>query len=146
MKRLLWLSIALVASVAEAAGPRHFTLQARFVPPPRTGADGLVSVTFMPTDPDLRVNETPGPRLKLDPAQAVLVDRQPPPARGEAFDPEHPRYLDPALPATFPVALAKGAPKGAQSVAASLTYYYCSKREGWCRKGSEDIAFTVEVP
>jgi len=56
-------------------------------------------------------------------------------------------YLFPlALPLVFPVAIAKGAPKGTQSVAATVTYFYCSKREGWCRKGNSEIAVTVNVP
>ena len=46
--------------------------------PPRTPGrprrQGTVVVTFMAADPDVKVNEEPAPRLKLDPAQKVLVD------------------------------------------------------------------------
>jgi hypothetical protein len=43
----------------------------------------------------------------------------------------------------FPVALAPGAPAGDRDVKAKLTYFYCSKREGWCRKGSAPVEFKV---
>jgi hypothetical protein len=102
-------------------------------------------VTFTPRDPSVRVNEDPPPRLKLDPAQAVLVDKQPPAARPRTFDPAAAHYLDPALPVHFPVSLRPGAPRGKQTVKASVTYFYCSQRDGWCRKGTSDVEFPVEV-
>jgi hypothetical protein len=106
-----------------------------------------VAVTFAPLDPDVHVNLEPAPRIKLDPAQRVLVDKQPPPpSRVATFDPETTRYLDPALPVYFPVALVAGAPKGSQSVKATVTYFYCSKREGWCRKGTAELNVPVSVP
>ncbi len=42
---------------------------------------GAVVVTFKAVDPDVVVNETPGPRLVLDPAQTMLVDKQAPPGK-----------------------------------------------------------------
>jgi hypothetical protein len=106
-----------------------------------------VSVLFSPTDPDVHINEEPAPRLKLDPGQVVLVDRQAEaPARAADFDPEKTRYLDLAKPVRFPAAIATKAPKGKQEVAAKVVYFYCSKREGWCRRGTAEVEFTVEVP
>jgi hypothetical protein len=31
-------------------------------------------------------------------------------------------------------------------VKASVSYFYCSKTEGWCRKGQSDLEFAVLVP
>lgn len=130
-----------------AAGPTHFTVTATYVAPAKPGANGAVAVSFIPQDPDVHVNEEPAPRLKLDPSQAVLVDKQPSaPSRTPTFDPETARYLDPKVPVSFPVALAATASKGTQSVKATVTYFYCSKREGWCRKGSADVEVPVRVP
>jgi hypothetical protein len=85
--------------------------------------------------------------LKLSPREAVLVDRQaPPPPRDPEFDPEKTRYLDLAKPLRFPVAIAAKAPRGKQEVEAKVVYFYCSKREAWCRRGTAEIEFTVEVP
>ena len=110
--------------------------------PPRTPRprkrQGSVLVTFKALDPDVVVNEQPSPRLALDPAQKVLVDKQPPPAKTAPPDPEEGKYLDLSLPVAFPVALADGAAAGTQAIAGKVTYFYCSKREGWCRKGTSD--------
>jgi hypothetical protein len=140
-------SCLLLAALPLASVPQHFTLSASFVPPPRAGAPGAVAVTFTPADPEIHVNQEPAPRLKLDPAQKVLVDRQKPaPSRAPRFDPETAKYLDTRLPVSFPVAWAPDAPKGTHSVRASVVYFYCSKREGWCRRGSAELEFPVSVP
>jgi hypothetical protein len=139
--------LALLLSLALAAGPQHFSLTARFEAPAKAGANGSIAVTFVGADPDVHINETPAPRLKLGAEQTVLLDRQPPaPDKIQPYDPDTARYLDLALPVYFPVAIAKGAPRGAQTVPGTVTYFYCSKREGWCRKGSTDVAVTVDVP
>lgn len=138
---------AFVFAVAAGEAPRHFDVAASFVPPKEPGGKGAVSVLFSPTDPDVHINEEPAPRLKLDPGQVVLVDRQTPaPAHAADFDPEKARYLDLAKPLRFPVAIAPKAPKGKQEATAKVVYFYCSKREGWCRRGTADVEFTVEVP
>jgi hypothetical protein len=146
MKRTtLLLSLAPVALLA--AGPQHFTLSAAYQPPAKASGNGAIAVTFMATDPDVHINEAPAPRIKLDPAQNVFVDKQAPvPDRVEAFDPDNAKYIDLSLPVVFPVAIAKGAPKGAQTVPVTVTYFYCSKRAGWCRKGTTDVDVTVNVP
>jgi hypothetical protein len=128
-----------------AAGPSYVTVDAEFVPALKPGADAHVSVMFTPRDRDIVVNEEPGPRLKLAPDELVLVDRQKVPAKAPVYDPENPRYLDAALPVHLPVALKPTAPRGRNLVKAKLTYFYCSKREGWCRKGTEDLEFAVDV-
>jgi len=135
------------AWAAAAPGPAHFTVTAAYVPPARPASSGAVSVTFVPRDPDVHVNEEPAPRLKLDRDQAVLVDRQPaPPSKLPAFDPETARYLDTRVPVSFPVAPAPKAAKGTHPVKAMVTYFYCSKREGWCRKGTAEVEVAVTIP
>lgn len=124
------------------AAPQHFTLSAAFVPAARAGADPTVAVTFVARDPDVKVNEEPAPRLTLDPSQKVLVDKQLKASGAvKSFDPDTATYLDLSRPVSFPVARVKGAAPG--TVGASVTYFYCSKREGWCRKGTTDVAFDV---
>ncbi len=140
------LLVALVPAAAVAAPARHFEVTAAFTAPRAASADGAVAVTFLPVDRDLKVNENPAPRLKLDLAQTVLVDKQPPPANlVPDYDPLTARYLDPAKPVLFPVAIAPSAPKGAHEVKASVVFFYCSTREAWCRRGSADIAIPVTV-
>ena len=119
-------------------------VSATFVPAGK-GTQPAISVVLQPRDPAVHVNEAPGPRLKLDPAQAVLVDKQGPAPKGVVYDPATAKYLDPAIPVMFPVAVAPGAGKGVQGVKASVTYFYCSKTEGWCRKGTTEVEVPVTV-
>jgi hypothetical protein len=138
--------ISALLALAPASAPRHFDVAASFTAPREPGGKGAVSVLFSPTDPDVHINEEPAPRLKLEPGQAVLVDRQEPaPARAADFDPEKARYLDLTKPVRFAVAIAPSAPKGKQELTAKVVYFYCSKREAWCRRGTAEVQFTVEV-
>jgi len=140
------LLVALIPAVALAAPARHFEIAASFQAPKKSGGQGSVAVSFRPLDPDVRVNESPAPRLKLDLAQTVLVDRQAPPlGQVPAYDPLTARYLDTAKPVLFPVAIAPTAPAGAHSVKASVVYFYCSTREAWCRRGTVDVLVPVDV-
>src|SRR2546425_484893 len=120
MPRALAAVFVVLASSAAVLGAEHFTVSATYLPPAKPRANASVAVTSTPADPDVRINQEPGPRLKLDPEQVVLVDRQPPPARrGESGG--EPRYLDPSLPVAFPVALNPKAPRGEQPVKGSVT-------------------------
>ena len=144
MKRLLLLLLVLPAGLT--AGPRHFDLLASWEPPAVAGEDGAVAVSFRALDPDVKLNEAPAPRLKLDLMDAVLVDRQPPaPRRVPVYDPLTAKYLDLAEPVRFPVALSPTAPRGSQTVQAEIVYFYCSVREAWCRRGTTDVEITVVV-
>jgi len=144
MKKLLLSASLLVPFAALAGPPEHFTLAASWAPPSKAGANGTVAVVFTPRGTDVHINENPPPRLKLDPEQKILVDKQPPaPTRIEPYDPDKVRYIDLALPVTFPVALAPDAPKGPHSVKATVIYFYCSKAQGWCRRGSTDVDIAV---
>jgi hypothetical protein len=145
MIRATLLAVLLPAATV-AAPARHFEVTAEFAPAKAGAGQGAVAVTFQALDPDLKVNENPAPRLKLDLAQAVLVDRQAPPAsQVPDYDPLTARYLDPAKPVLFPVAIAPAAPKGPQEVKASVVFFYCSTREAWCRRGTADVSIPVTV-
>jgi hypothetical protein len=145
MRRVLPL-LVLLPAVALAAPPRHFELTASFVPAKKADAGASVAVVFQPLDPDVRVNESPAPRLRLDEAQAVLVDRQPPAEGGVPdYDPLTARYVDLSRPVLFPVGLAKGAPRGEHAVKANVVFFYCSHRENWCRRGNAEVTIPVTV-
>jgi hypothetical protein len=140
------LVLVLVPAAALALSARHFDVSAAFTPAKKAAANATVAVTFRALDPDVKVNATPAPRLKLDLTQTVLVDRQAP-ASSEVpdSDPLTARYLDIAKPVLFPVAIAPTAPKGPQEVKGSVVYFYCSTREAWCRRGTVDLLIPVTV-
>jgi hypothetical protein len=132
--------------LALAAAVQQFDVIAEFEPAPKAGGDAAVAVTFQSLDPDLKLNENPPPRLKLDLAQTVLEDRQPAAApQAPDYDPLTARYLDTAKPVRFKVAVSKRAPRGRHEVKASVVYFYCSTREAWCRRGSADLLIPVTV-
>ena len=139
-------ALVVLAPAAALAVGDHFAVSAAYMSPARPRTNATVAVTFVPADPDVRINQEPAPRLKLDAEQSVLVDRQAPPAPHKGESTGEPKYLDTSLPVAFPVALNPKAPKGEQPVKATVTYFYCSKREGWCKKGTSEVAFTVAVP
>jgi hypothetical protein len=139
----MWMATLALLALAGGA-PKHFEVTASYAPAAKR--QGSVLVSFKALDPDVVVNEQPSPRLALDPAQKVLVDKQPPAAKTAPPDPEEGKYLDLSLPVAFPVALAEGAAAGTQAIAGKVTYFYCSKREGWCRKGTSEVDLSVKVP
>lgn len=146
MVRLVSLCLLVFCATVSSGAPRHFEVVASLVLAGGAGSDGAVAVSFRALDPDLQLNESPAPRLRLDLAQTVLLDRQPP-AKGDVpdYDPLTARYLDLARPVLFPVALSPTAPKGQQAVKATVVYFYCSKREAWCRRGTAEVEIPVTV-
>jgi hypothetical protein len=146
MVRRLPLLLVVVSPALLMAAVRHFEVAASFVPAKKAGGNGSVAVVFQPLDPDLHVNESPAPRLKLELTQAVLVDKQPPaPGNVPDYDPSTAKYLDLGKPVLFPVAIARRAPKGDQVVKGSVVFFYCSQRENWCRRGTAEIDIPVSV-
>ena len=150
MTRPLWIAWGALASLAVAAGTaraERVEVSASYVAPAKPGANGAVAVTFAPKDPDVRVNRDPAPRLKLDPDQRVLVDKQPPPPRRSgSADLEAAGFFEPDTPVSFAVAPAPGQSRGEHEAKGTVTYFYCSKRDGWCRKGTAEVEIRVTVP
>ena len=125
-------------SSTEAGTSPHFAVSAQFRPGKAAGT-GEVAVTFAPKDPDVKINTAPPPRLKLDEGQKVLVEK----VAAKKAAPEE-KYLDLTFPVVFPVAV--NAPVSSeQTVKGALTFYYCSHREGWCRKGTADLEIPVKA-
>jgi len=150
MTRPLWLAAAVLASLAVAAGTaraERVEVSASYGAPAKPGANGTVVVTFQPKDPDVHVNRDPAPRFKLDPEQRVLVDKQPPaPRRGGSADLEAAGFFEAGTPVSFAVAPVPGLAKGDHEAKGTVTYFYCSKRDGWCRKGTAEVEIPVTVP
>jgi hypothetical protein len=121
-------------------------VEATFLPPAKPCADAAIAVTLTPEADGIVINEKPAPRLSLDPAQTVLVSKQPPRAAGTAeVDPSQAKHLDPQVPVRFPVVVVPSTPRGTHTVRGTVTFFYCSKVEGWCRKGTSEIAVNVSV-
>jgi hypothetical protein len=127
------------APAAAGGGSPHFTVSAEYRAG-KTAGTGEVAVTFSPVNPDVKINTAPAPKLKLDAAQKVLAEKS---AANPAAPPAE-KYLDLTFPVVFPVAVL-GPASAAQTVKGAVTYYYCSHREGWCRKGTADVEIPVKA-
>lgn len=137
--------LALIVALPSLAAPPHVKVTAAYVPA-SGGGDAAIAVQFTAADPNIRVNEDPAPRLKLAADQQVLVEKPAPRRPPSTSTPGQGRYLDPTLPVTFPVKVDARAARGEHTVKATVTYFYCSKSEGWCRKGMADVDVPVRVP
>jgi hypothetical protein len=124
--------------------PIYFQVSARFEPAAKDVPPAVV-VTFTQGEAGVHINEHPAPQFALAADQAVL-DYQRPVAKPMAIDPAQVKALDLSKPVRFPVSIRAGAAKGSQPVKGTVTYFYCSEREHWCRRGNEEVAFTVVVP
>jgi hypothetical protein len=123
----------------------HFDVTGAYEAPAKKGAPGTLVFEFKKKDPDVNINEEPAPRVKFA-AGAPLVAPPPPKSSGAIPDPLTARYIDLSKPVRIPVTVAAGAAKGMTSVRTTLSYFYCSKRENWCRKGTAEFDLGVVLP
>ncbi len=135
---------AIVLLETPATRPTHFDVTASYES--RKAGAGEVAVRFVAKDPDVKINEHPAPKLKVDsgPVAVVVPPVRPGEAKPAPGEPGH--YLDLTLPVTFPVTVSPGTPRGEHAARGTVTYFYCSKREGWCRKGTAPVSVAVAVP
>lgn len=129
----------------QAVPSPHFDVAAAYEAPAKKGAPAYIVVEFKKKDPDVNINEDPAPRIKFD-AGSPLLPPPPPKSSGAIPDPANAHYLDLAKPVRFPVSRAPQAAAGLSTVHTSLSYFYCSKRENWCRKGTADFELAVVLP
>jgi hypothetical protein len=139
------MSALALALLLQGSAASYVSLEATFQPAPKAGAPASIAVTFTSREPDVAVNQEPPPRLALDPAQTVLSLRPVPSAKPRAQDPEAAHYLEPAIPYGFPVDVKPGTAPGEHAVKGTVTYFYCSRTAGWCRKGSAPVEVSVTV-
>ena len=95
----------------------------------------------------LQADVQPAPRLSLG-SPSVLVDRQAPvpvTVHTPVLEPDFARYLDPAVPLRFAVAPDPKAPKGTHKVLGTVNFAYCSKSQGWCKRGKEPLELSVTI-
>lgn len=138
------MAVLIAASSLGLTSPSHVGLEASFAAPAHGSSSAAILVHFVPLSEGVRVNQEPAPRLRLETA-GILLDRQPPARRTAPIDPDFARYVEPSEAVRFPVAVDPAAPRGQHVVRATVTYSYCSKTQGWCRKGNEPVEVLVDI-
>ena len=127
---------------AQAMPSPHFEVMAAYEAPTKKGGPASIVFEFKKKDPDVNINEDPAPRIKFAPG-SPLVAPPPPKSSGVIPDPANAHYLDLVRPVRFPVTFAPDAAKGLSTVKTTMSYFYCSKRENWCRKGTAEFDLAV---
>jgi hypothetical protein len=130
---------------ASATPSQHFDVTAAYEAPAKKGAPANIVFEFKRKDPDVNINEDPAPRIKFSDG-SPLVAPVPPKSSGLGPDLANAHYLDLAKPVRFPVAVATNAARGLSTVKTTVSFFYCSKRENWCRKGTADFDLAVVLP
>lgn len=142
------LSALLLGGTLQMVSPtipsQHFDILSAYEAPTKKGAPGAIVFQFMRKDPDVNINEDPAPRLKFAGGSPLVA----PVAKsmGAPPDPSLAHYLDLSKPVRIPVTFAPGAAKGLATVKTTVSYFYCSKRENWCRKGIAEFDLEVVLP
>jgi hypothetical protein len=129
----------------QATTSQHFDVAAAYEAPAKKGAVANIVVEFKKKDPDVNINEEPAARIKFAPG-SPLAAPPPPKSSGEIPDPSKAHYIDLSKPVRFPVTVVPGAAKGLSTVKTTVSYFYCSKRENWCRKGTAEFDLAVVLP
>lgn len=101
------------------------------------GASSELRVSFRPSK-GFHVNAVPPMSVEFDSGSAARHD-------GKIVIPADTAtgYLDPASPVRQPFSVPTSARRGPSTLEGTLTYYYCSDAEGWCRR--ERVRFAVPV-
>jgi len=129
----------------QATTSQHFDVAAAYEASAKKGAPANIVVEFKKKDPDVNINEEPAARIKFAPG-SPLEAPLPPKSSGEIPDPAKAHYIDLSKPVRFPVTVAAGAARGLSTVKTTVSYFYCSKRENWCRKGTAEFDLAVVLP
>ncbi|HLB00440.1 MAG TPA: hypothetical protein VJO14_03555 [Bacteroidota bacterium] len=94
----------------------------------RAGGSSEILLRFTP-DKGFHVNAVPPVGFSLDPVSAatpgdsVIVPRD-----------SSTGYMDLRRPVRLPFIMAKSLPAGPRQLRGTVTFYYCSDEEGWCRR------------
>lgn len=123
---------------------QHFDVTGAYEVPSKKGGPGHLVFEFRQKDKDVYINEEPAPRVKVGPGSPIVAPK--PKGSGLVPDLENVKYLDLTKPVRFAVTSAKDAPQGLSRVKTTLSYFYCSKRENWCRKGTAEFDLAVVLP
>ena len=104
----------------------------------KVNAGGATSLLFTLTpQKGIHVNFTPPMKVTFDSASVAAVAGEPSVTKRDTL-------VDTSHPIVQPITLAATAPAGTAVVRGTLTYFYCSDKEGWCSRFQQP--FEVKIP
>lgn len=102
-----------------------------------SGATGEMAISFAPAA-GIHINRTPAPEFALDSSSAASLS-------GRLVLPKGTEYLSTAPPVRQQFRLSHDAKPGLVSLKGTLTYYFCSDKEGWCSKYKQPVEIALTV-
>ncbi len=105
----------------------------------KRGDSGELHILFSPAD-GIHINSPPPLGVSLDPPRLLRLNGAPLQAtdRGNA-------YLLATLPVRQLFTVSRKARPGTLTLRGTITYYYCSDPEGWCRKSTHPFALSLTI-
>jgi len=104
------------------------------------GGNGEILLHFAPVD-GIHVNADPPVDFSLDTTvTAIQLNGNPVMTSDESTG-----YLSAAMPVKQKIKLHSTAAPGPVTVKGTVTYFYCSDGEGWCKRQKDPVEFTILV-
>jgi hypothetical protein len=103
----------------------------------KPGSSSDLHISLKPVS-GIHINLKPAIELKLDSASVVSIIDKPSIPKGK-------EYLDTSTPVTQRLSIPNNLKPGEISVKGTLTYYYCSDKDGWCSKFKQPFTVTLNV-
>jgi hypothetical protein len=142
---MLNLGFALLLVVAQLSAPGNnlpqiLTANFSSAAPVKAGVKGSVTVSFNVLK-GYAVNRMPPVSLKLNPASGIRLDKTEFTTPSEDLKSKDEYYVNvPSL--KVPVTAAKA---GRYEIPGKLTYFFCSKSDGFCSKQAFDVRIPLQV-
>lgn len=101
------------------------------------GATGEIAIQFQPVE-GIHINLQPALDFKLDTASRAALT-------GTLVLPKGAPYLNTSAPVLQRFQVPKDAKPGPLALKGTLTYFYCSDKDGWCSKYKQPLEFALTV-
>lgn len=103
------------------------------------GGSGSMLISFTPVD-GIHITAEPPVTVRVERNRLVSLKRGP----NIRIDKES-KFLSTSQPVEQQFIVSKKAKPGEYSVEGTITYYFCSDAEGWCRKASQPVTLKLTI-
>ncbi len=105
----------------------------------RAGSKGTILVSFTPAD-GIHVTADPPVAVRIERNRLIRLHGRP-----DISTDKDTGFLSTTSPVEQAFSVSRAATPGAHQVKGTIVYYFCSDTEGWCRKQSQAVTFTLNI-
>ncbi len=105
----------------------------------KPGETGEITITLSPAE-GYHINANPAVEIALDKSAAVILKGEP----SQVIDRAN-GYLSSRSPVRQTFYVPSSTAAGSHLVKGTVTYFYCSDSEGWCRRYRQPVSFTFTL-